>query len=155
MTRLRCGGIFNYCFTRKLLQSMSVKEFTKWLACGKVRDENRVVSFSEHGVFAAPQANRSVCRLMNILDVISRRSRLQPCKLNYICFIRDKGTITTLWGVWVLVFMIGWSMCKLQRNCTSERTKLPDVRGATSAAECSAGESATCQQAAVHHLWHG
>jgi len=124
---LRCGWIFNYCFTRKLLLSMAVKEFRKWLAYGKVRDKSRVASFSRHSVFAAPEANRSVCRLMNILDVISQRSRLQPSKLNYMSFIHDKGTITTLWGVWVLVFVIGWSMCKLQRNCTFECTKLPDV----------------------------
>jgi len=27
--RLRCGGIFNYCFIRNLLLSLSVKEFSK------------------------------------------------------------------------------------------------------------------------------
>jgi len=28
-TRLRCGGIFNYCFSRSLLLSQSVKKFWK------------------------------------------------------------------------------------------------------------------------------
>ena len=55
----------------------------------------------------------------------------------------------------VCVMVTGWSVCKLQRNCSAERAKLPDVRGATSGTERSAGESATCQQAVVHRLRHG
>jgi len=57
--------------------------------------------------------------------------------------------------VCVCVMVTGWSVCKLQRNCSAERAKLPDVRGATSGTERSAGESATCQQAVVHRLRHG
>jgi len=50
--------------------------------------------------------------------------------------------------------MLGRSMYKLQRDCASERSELPHVRGSTSHAECAAGERATRRQVAVHCLRH-
>jgi len=44
-TRLRCGGIFNYCFAKNLLLSQSVKEFENRSAFGKVRGKNIVALF--------------------------------------------------------------------------------------------------------------
>ena len=49
-THLTGGGVFNYCFSRNLLLSVTVKIFQTLSAFGKVITKNKVASFSEHGV---------------------------------------------------------------------------------------------------------
>jgi len=49
-TRLGFDGTCNYHFGGNLLLSLSVKEFRKWLAFGKVRGKSRVTHFSKHCV---------------------------------------------------------------------------------------------------------
>jgi len=44
-TRLRCGGMFNYCFATDLLLSLSVKKIANRLPFGKDRGKSRVASF--------------------------------------------------------------------------------------------------------------
>jgi len=69
---LKCGGgSFNYCFSRNLLTSLSVKDFENRSALGKIRGKNIVAPFSGHGVeikktistgFPRPAVMKSVLR---------------------------------------------------------------------------------------------
>ena len=94
-TRLRCGGIFNYWFTRKLLLSLSVKEFRKLVSIWQRQKWNGL--FFPVSVAAPRLWNQQSIELK-----LCRSTGLFKRKLNTFLFTDSYGVSenSNIWTVW-------------------------------------------------------